>query len=167
MQISTIAAIAENLAIGKDNQIPWYLPADLRFFRDHTLGHTVIMGSRTYASIGRALPKRTNIVITSNPFRISSTFLTAHSIGEALELAEASGESEAFIIGGARIYEQTYPLWDRMYLTRVPIVIPDADTFFPVWEEAVWHCISDSWHPPDDKNAFGCRFQEWERINGL
>ena len=93
MRISAIVAISDNLAIGEKDMIPWYLPIDLKYFRHITIGHTVIMGRKTFDSIGKALPKRRNIVITSDPFLISSEFHTVHSINEALDLALSMGET--------------------------------------------------------------------------
>ena len=119
MKISCIVATAKNNVIGKDNQIPWYLPADLKYFKKITTGHHIIMGRNCFESIGRALPKRTNVIITRDMFYAVSDCLITHSIDEALSLAEANGEEEAFIIGGGQIYEQTAELWDKLYLTEV------------------------------------------------
>jgi dihydrofolate reductase len=164
MRISAIAAISENFAIGENDMIPWYLPVDLKYFRDITIGHTVIMGRKTYHAIGKALPKRNNIVITSDPFFISSHFHTAHSIKEALDLALGLNETEVFIIGGGQIYKQSAALWDRMYITEVQINVPDADTFFPVWNEKEWHCISEKSNLPDEKNKYQTKFLIYDRI---
>ena len=112
MIISCIVALAKNRVIGKDNDIPWYLPADLQYFKKTTIEHTVIMGRNCYVSIGKPLPKRTNIIVTRDPFFISSNCLIARSIPEALHMAHQAGEKEAFIIGGGQIYEQTSDLWD-------------------------------------------------------
>jgi dihydrofolate reductase len=164
MRISAVVAISDNLAIGEKDMIPWYLPIDLKYFRDITIGHTVIMGRKTFDSIGKALPKRRNIVITSDPFLISSDFHTVHSINEALDLALSQGETEAFIIGGGQIYKQSSSLWDRMYITKVNTTIPDADTFFPVWNEKEWQCISEKVNLPDEKNKFPSQFLIYDRI---
>lgn len=164
MRISAIVAISENFAIGEQEMIPWYLPIDLKYFRDITIGHTVVMGRKTFDSIGNALPKRNNIVITSDPFLISSHFHTVHSINEALELALGLGETEVFIIGGGQIYKQSAALWDRMYITQVQITVQDADTFFPIWNEKEWHCISEKINPPDEKNKYQSKFLIYDRI---
>ncbi|RMG82437.1 MAG: dihydrofolate reductase, partial [Bacteroidetes bacterium] len=137
MIISTIVATAKNNVIGKDNQIPWYLPADLRYFKKMTLNHHIIMGRNCYESIGRPLPKRTNIIVTRNPFFIASGCLIAHSVEEALELARENGEAEAFIIGGGQIYEQSRHLWDKIYLTEVDVEV-EGDVFFPEIDPAQW-----------------------------
>ena len=164
MRISAIVAISDNLAIGEKDMIPWYLPIDLKYFRDITIGHTVIMGRKTFDSIGKVLPKRRNIVITSDPFLISSDFHTVHSINEALDLALSMGETEAFIIGGGQIYKQSSSLWDRMYITKVNTNIPEADTFFPVWDEKLWECNSEKVNLPDEKNKFQSQFLIYDRI---
>lgn len=164
MRISAIVAISDNLAIGEKNMIPWYLPIDLRYFKDTTIEHTVIMGRKTFDAIGKALPKRNNIVITSDPFLISSHFHTVHSINEALELALSLGETEAFIIGGGQIYEQSSSLWDRMYITKVNTTIPDADTFFPAWDEKEWQCTFEKVNLPDEKNKYQSQFLIYDRI---
>ncbi|NUO03715.1 MAG: dihydrofolate reductase, partial [Saprospiraceae bacterium] len=123
MIISAIVAVAKNNVIGKNGEIPWYLPADLRFFKQTTLNHHVIMGRRSFDSIGRPLPKRTNVVITRDPFFVGTGCIVAHSVEEALHIARNNGETEAFIIGGGEIYAQSMPYWDRLYLTRVDAAI--------------------------------------------
>ncbi|MEY3323180.1 MAG: hypothetical protein RLZZ417_2763 [Bacteroidota bacterium] len=164
MRISAIVAISDNYAIGENDMIPWYLPVDLKYFRDLTIGHTVVMGRKTYDSIGKPLPKRNNIVITSDPFLISSQFHTVHSINEALDLALGLGETETFIIGGGQIYKQSAPLWDRMYITKVNLEVSDADTFFPEWNDNEWKCISEIKNIPDEKNKFQSQFLIYDRI---
>ena len=121
MLISTIVATAQNNVIGKDNQIPWYLPADLQYFKKITLNHHIIMGRNCFESIGRPLPKRTNVVVTRNPFFIATGCVVTHSIEEALRLAEKNGEEEVFIIGGGEIYQQSVEFWDRIYWTEVAL----------------------------------------------
>jgi dihydrofolate reductase len=164
MRISAIVAISDNFAIGEKDMIPWYLPVDLKYFRDLTIGHSVVMGRKTYDSIGKPLPKRNNIVITSDPFLISSQFYTVHSINEALELALGLGETETFIIGGGQIYKQSASLWDRMYITKVNLTVPEADTFFPEWVEKEWKCVSETKNIPDEKNKFQSQFLIFDRI---
>lgn len=164
--VSAIVAISENFAIGKQNIIPWYLPLDLKYFRNITLGHTVVMGRKTFDSIGRQLPSRRNIVVTAQP-PIASTkmFWWVNSINEAISLAQSLNETEVFIIGGGQIYEQSQELWDRMYITKVNTFIPDADTFFPQWEETDWNLISEITNQPDEDNEFKSKFLVYERIH--
>lgn len=163
MLISAIVAVAENGVIGQDNQLPWYLPADLAYFKRTTLGHCVIMGRNSFRSIGRPLPKRTNIVLTRDPFFAADGVLTAHSIEEAFQLAEATGDTEAFIIGGGDLYRQTMPLWDKLYLTEVHIR-PDGDVFFPPIRLDDWREVWREAHLADDKNLYGYVFRILERV---
>ncbi|MBK7807727.1 MAG: dihydrofolate reductase [Saprospiraceae bacterium] len=163
MIISCIVAVAQNNIIGKDNDIPWYLPADLQYFKKTTLGHTVIMGRNCYSSIGRPLPKRTNIIITRDPFFISSHCLIARSIPEALSLAHSKGESEVFIIGGGQIYEQSTELWDKLYLTEVDIKV-DGDILFPEIDFKKWKLVSSERFEKDDKNEYNYTFKIFEKI---
>lgn len=162
MTISCIVAMANNRVIGKDNDIPWYLPADLQYFKKTTLGHAVIMGRNCFVSIGRPLPKRTNIIITRDPYFISSVCLTAHSISEALHLAHEQGESEVFIIGGGQIYEQTQELWNKLYITQVDLEV-EGDVFFPEIDLTGWNQISFIAHTKDEKNEYDYTFNVYER----
>ena len=164
MIVSSIVAISKNHAIGRDNQIPWYLPADLKYFKKITTGHHVIMGRKTFESIGRPLPKRTNIVLTRDPFYTGSGILVAHSIEEALQLALDHGETEAFIIGGGKIYEETIEYWDKVYLTEVDIEIEDAEVFFPVLDQTHWKLVSKECHDADEKNEWSYCYLIYERI---
>lgn len=163
MKISAIVAISENNVIGLNNSLPWYLPADLQYFKKKTLNHPVIMGRKSFQSIGRPLPKRTNIVITQNPFFIATGTVIAHSMEEALYLAEKTETSEVFIIGGAEIFKLALPFCQRLYLTRVHTDCA-GDVFFPDWEEQDWTLISKEEHAADDKNEFGYTFLVYERI---
>ncbi len=163
MTVSAIVAIARNYAIGHQNQIPWYLPADLKYFKKVTTGHHVIMGRKSFESIGKPLPNRTNVVITRDPFFVATGCTVVHSIEEALALSEANGETEAFIIGGGEIYRQSWPYLDRLYLTEVGIE-PEADVFFPKLDEDEWTEISSEAHLPDDKNEFSYVYKVLERV---
>lgn len=163
MIVSAIVAVGNDLVIGKDNKLPWYLPADLKYFKKKTLNHHIIMGRKSYKSIGNPLPKRTNIVLTRDPYWIASNVLVAHSVEEALSLAYDNGEEEAFIIGGGNIYEQTQELWDRVYLTEVDVTIKGADTFFPQLSEEKWKVVSEEPHAPHDKNEYAYNFKVLER----
>lgn len=164
MIVSAIAAAAKNRVIGDDGQIPWYLPADLKYFKRKTLNHHVIMGRKTYLSLGKPLPNRTNIILTRDPFFVASNCLIAHSIEEALSLAYDNGEEEAFIAGGAEIYKQSLPFWDRLYLTEVEIE-PEGDAYFPEIDHDNWKLISSDHHEPDPKNKIPFTFKIFERIS--
>lgn len=163
MIISSLVAVSKNGVIGKDNDIPWYLPADLAYFKKTTIQHTIIMGRKTYESIGRPLPKRTNIIVTRNPYFASSHCLVAHSVAEALEMAHERGEDEVFIIGGGKIFDISYELWDRLYLTEVDVEV-DGDVFFTEINLDDWNLISEDRHQKDEKNEFDYTFKVYERI---
>ena len=119
MKLSAIVAVSANGVIGADNQIPWYLPDDLKYFKRVTLGHPVLMGRKCFASIGRPLPKRLNVVLTRNAFYVADGVTVAHSPEQALEVARHSGAETAFVIGGADIYELFWAQTQTLYLTRV------------------------------------------------
>lgn len=162
MIISAIVATAKNNIIGKDNGIPWYLPADLKYFKKTTLHHHIIMGRNSFESIGRPLPKRTNIIVTRNQFYMASNCIIVHSIQEGLEVAQQNGETEAFIIGGAQIYKQSLDLIDRLYLTEVDLDV-EGDTAFPEIDETEWIEISREAHKADEKNEHDYVFRILER----
>ena len=162
MTVSAIVAVSDNWVIGQDNQIPWYLPADLKFFKKTTNGHHVIMGRNTFFSIGRPLPGRTNIVVTRNPFFLAEGILVAHSVGEALEMALENGETEAFIIGGAQVYAHSMLYWDRLYLTRVHTEL-EGDVFFPQPEWVEWTLVSRTHLPTDERNALSCDIEVYDK----
>ncbi|MDX1666915.1 MAG: type 3 dihydrofolate reductase [Saprospiraceae bacterium] len=164
MRVSAIAAMAKNRAIGLDNEIPWYLPADLKYFKRTTLNHHIIMGRKSYEAIGRPLPKRTNVIVTRNPFFVVSNALVVHSVEEALQLARDNGEEEAFIIGGGEIYRQSMVYWQRLYLTEVDCEVK-GDVFFPELEPDRWRLISSEPHPADEKNEFSYTFKVFERVS--
>jgi dihydrofolate reductase len=160
--ISTIVAVAKNGVIGKADGLPWYLPAELARFKEVTMGHPIIMGRRTHESIGRALPGRTNIVITRNKdFKAEGCIVTL-SLEKALAKAKrAEGADEIFIIGGEQIYAEAMPLLDRIYLTKVDADV-DGDKFFR-FDESQWNQIRSDKHQKDDKNLYDFTFLLLER----
>ena len=163
MKISCIVAVAHNNVIGKDNQIPWHLPADLKYFKKVTLNHHILMGRNCFESIGRPLPKRTNVIITRDMYYTVSNCLITHSIPEALSLAEQNGEEEAFIIGGGEIYKQTMSLWDTLYLTQVDLQV-EGDVFFPELNLDHWKLTHQEDHLKDEKNSHDYSFMTYEKI---
>lgn len=163
MLVSAIVATARNNVIGKDNDIPWYLPADLKYFKKVTLNHHIIMGRNCFRSIGRPLPKRTNIVLTRDPFFIASNLIVANSVEEALTIAHDNNEEEVFIIGGGQIYEQTLPYWDKIYLTEVDVDV-EGDVFFPAIKTDEWEVLSSERHEPDEKNEYAYTFKVLQRL---
>ena len=163
MIISAIAAHSKNRVIGDGNQIPWYLPADLAYFKRTTLGHCVLMGRKTFLSLGRPLPKRHNIVITRDAYFAADGVLVANSIEDALTQAYELGEEEAFIIGGGEIYKQTIERCDRLYLTEVDLEI-EGETVFPEMDEMEWRMVWEDPHLPDEKNPYAYTFRLFERV---
>ncbi len=137
MKISLIAAIGKNRELGRDNKLLFQIPEDMKFFKEKTTGHAVIMGRKTFDSIGRPLPNRTNIIISRTPSSelLASNVKTAGSIEEALEIAKEFEEHEVFIIGGEQIYKLAMPFADKLYLTVVNKTVKDADAFFPDYHE--------------------------------
>lgn len=146
MRISLIVAASRNGVIGTGGKLPWHLPADLKRFKELTMGHPILMGRKTFQSIGKPLPGRTNIVITRQPGFQACGAVVAHSLEEALRLCEK--EAEAFVIGGAEIYKQALPLADRIYLTRINQDF-DGDTFLFDIDPAVWKETSRQNFPAD------------------
>lgn len=155
--------MSQNRVIGSENQIPWYLQEDFRFFKRTTLNHHIIMGRKTFESIGKPLPKRTNIVVTRNPFFIASGIITANSLENALSIAAENGETEAFIIGGGTIYEQSLPFLDKIYLTEVETEIA-GDTFFPELNFDKWKSSIILSHKKDNKNDFDFTIKCYEKL---
>jgi dihydrofolate reductase len=155
MIVSFVVAIAENNAIGKDNKLLWYLPTDLKHFKQITNGQTIIMGRKTYDSMGKPLPNRRNIVITRNAdLKLEGAEVT-NSLAEALLLCKT--EEEVFIIGGAEIYKQALDQTDRIYLTRVHQQF-DADAYFPELDMDKWVETAREEHQPDEKNNIAFTF---------
>jgi dihydrofolate reductase len=165
MVVSTIVATAKNNVIGKDNDIPWYLPADLKYFKKTTLNHHIIMGRNCYESIGKPLPKRTNMVLTRNPFYIVSNCYVLHSLEEALQIAEENGEEEAFIIGGAQIYELGMKYSNKLYLTEVDLEV-EGDIIFPKLNMDEWELLSEEAHQADEKNEHNYTFKIFQKRSG-
>jgi len=160
MIVSMVVAISENNAIGKDNQLLWYLPRDLKHFKTITSGHTVIMGRKTFDSVGRPLPNRRNIVITRKKDLEIGGAEVVNSLEAALQLCEA--EDEVFIVGGAEIYKQAMPHTDRIYLTVVHERF-EADTYFPEIDMDIWKETASESHQPDEKNNLAFTFSTLER----
>lgn len=160
--VSLIAAMDKNRGIGIGNQLPWRLSADMKRFRELTMGHHIIVGRKTFESIGRPLPGRQMIIVTHNHnLRIEGCFV-CHSVNEAIELARAREETEVFICGGAEIYAQSLGIADRLYLTFVDAEVA-ADTFFPEFNPQHWFERESVFHPADEKNEFPFTFKLLEK----
>lgn len=166
MKLAIIVAAAKNGVIGNNNQLPWHLPQDLKYFKSVTLGKPVIMGRKTYESIGRPLPGRTNIVVTRSSDWQADGVVVVNSLEQALSEAHRVIESsalpatEAMVIGGAEIYRSALPLVDRIYLTRVDVDV-DGDAFFPVLPEADWQLVSAV--AGDEQATLAHQFLTYER----
>ncbi len=158
--LSLIVATAKNNVIGKDNKMPWHLPADLAYFKKVTLGKPVIMGRKTFESIGRPLPKRRNIVITRDQGYQATGIDIVNSIDEALSLV--SNVEEVMVIGGGSIYQHCLPQADRLYITHIDADIA-GDTFFPHYDLAQWQLISCENYLADEKNAYDMKFCCYQR----
>ncbi len=166
MKISLVAAISENNAIGKNNQLLWHLPNDLKFFKNTTWAMPVIMGRKTFESVNnQALNGRTNIIITRQPQNIQApqTVLVVPNLNEAIKTAAATDAKEAFIVGGGQIYEAALPMADKLIITRVHTQIA-GDVFFPSFSETAWKQTYHLDFAADEKHAFSYSFQVWERI---
>lgn len=173
MQKNIIAAVADNMAIGRDNELLWHISADLKYFRRVTMGCPIIMGYKTWLSIGRPLPGRRNIVITKSHFDapesvvqvpdVASAFVAAEEVqvnaAAAQEIQAADAQCSAgqcFIIGGAKTYERTLAQADKLYITHVHTSVPDADAFFPAIDPAVWTLQSET--PPETDPEDGLQY---------
>ena len=162
MIISAIVARAENRVIGKDNDLPWHLPEDLKWFKEKTMNHYVIMGRKSFESLPNPLPKRVNIVITRDRSYFHSGVVVVHSIDQALAYAHEQKQDEVFILGGGKIYTQTMDLWHKLYLTEVHAA-PDGDTTFPEIDFDRYNLIFEEAHKADEENQYDFTFKILER----
>ena len=165
MIISLIVAVAENGVIGKNNNLPWHLPTDMKYFRDTTMGHCVIMGRKNYDSIPlkyRPLEGRTNIIVTHQQDFEAEGCIVVNSIEDALEAAKKKNEREVFIIGGANIFKQTIDVADKLYYTKIYHAF-DGDVFFPKIDGSKWKLTMQTDMQPDEKNKFPFSFCAYER----
>lgn len=161
MTLSLVVAVAENGVIGRENGLPWHLSADLRRFKALTLGHTVIMGRKTFDSIGKGLTGRRNLVVSRNPEFRPTGATRVPSLAAALDAAGPG--CDVFIVGGAEIYRQALPLADRIYLTVVH-ASPEGDAHFSLPEGPQWKLISSEAHGADERNDYATEFRLYERI---
>jgi dihydrofolate reductase len=160
MKRSIVVAVARNGVIGRDNQLPWRLPADLAHFKRVTMGHPVVMGRRTYESIGKPLPGRKNIVVTRDRGYRAPGCVVAHSLDEAWQAA--AGAEEVCVIGGTTLFEETLPLADAIHLTEVEADVA-GDTYMPRFDRGEWQEREVARHPADERNAYPIRILELER----
>jgi dihydrofolate reductase len=165
MIVSIIVAVAENGVIGAGNKLIWHLPEDLKNFKKLTTGHHIIMGRKTYESIGRPLPNRVSVIVTRNPDYRQEGCEVVNSIREAVELAENKQESEAFIIGGGQIYQDALPSVDKIYFTRVHHHF-EGDVFFSELKQEEWNVLSEQSYQLDEKHKYSFTIYEMKRRNG-
>lgn len=162
--LSIIVALGRGRVIGRGNQLPWHLPADLKHFKAVTMGKPVIMGRLTYESIGKPLPGRRNVVITRDAGYSAPGCEVVASPQAALQAVADAGE--AMVIGGANLYRQMLPLAGRLYLTLIDAEF-EGDTWFPEWNDAEWRETGRDAHEPDERNAYPYTFVELERVDSL
>lgn len=167
MKICLIAALAQNRVVGINNQLPWHLPEDLKYFRRTTTGKTVIMGRKTYDSIGRPLPNRSNIVVSRNPACKIEHVQVVSSLPAALELAEnislVNGVDEIMVIGGATLYEAALPVADRLYLTLVHAEV-EGDAYFPAVDFSAWREVAREDFAASEHNPYPYSFVVYDKI---
>lgn len=162
MKLSIVVAMAANNVIGRDNELPWHLPADLQHFKQTTMGRPILMGRKTYESIGRPLPGRTNIVITRDGSYTAEGCEVVTSIPAALEAA--AGHDEVMVIGGAELYRQVLPEVETIYLTRIHESV-EGDTRFPEISNTEWHQVERIDHEADDNNPHDYSFIRLDRVH--
>lgn len=163
MKISLIVAASENNVIGRDNDLPWKLPDDMKHFVSTTKGHCILMGRKNLESFGRLLPNRTNILLTRDreyKFEGAKIF---YELEQAITFAKESGEEELMVIGGGEIYRQCLPFADRIYLTRVHAEI-EGDVYFPELDSSFWEVTTKEFHEKDEKHNFSFTFQTFDRV---
>lgn len=170
MQKNIIAAVADNMAIGRNNELLWHISADLKYFRRVTMGCPIIMGYKTWLSIGRPLPGRLNIVITKSHFDAPESVVQVPNVASAFAAAQEiqavaaqCSAGQCFIIGGAKTYERTLAQADKLYITHVHTSVPDADAFFPAIDPAVWTLQSETPPETDPENGLQYSFAVYIR----
>ena len=158
-----VAALDRERGIGRGNAMPWHLPDDFRHFKALTLGKPILMGRKTAQSLGRALPERTNLVLTRQGQAPFAGMQAVASLQQALELASAQGADELCVIGGGEVYALALPHAHALQLTHVDTVVAGADAFFPAWDPAQWRVASREAHAADDRHAHAFEFVEYRR----
>ena len=162
--IALIVAADENNAIGFQNKMLWHLPNDLKFFKNKTWGMPIIMGRKTMESLGKPLPGRHNVVISSQKDLILKGATVVHDLNEAITEAETANVNEIMIVGGGEIYKQAIEFADTIYLTRVHATVEEADTYFPVIDSALFELESNVDFYKDEKHLFDYSFQTWKSV---
>jgi dihydrofolate reductase len=156
-----VVAMTSNHVIGQNGDMPWHLPADLVHFKELTSGHAIIMGRRTWESIGKPLPNRLNIVVTRQEDYAAEDVTVVHSLEDGIV---AAGTQRIFLVGGGEMYKEALPIASKMHVTRIDALI-DGDTKFPEIDESIWQCKSRVNRSADEKNPYDLVFETWERAN--
>jgi dihydrofolate reductase len=156
-----VVAMTSNHVIGQNGDMPWHLPADLVHFKELTSGHAIIMGRRTWESIGKPLPNRLNIVVTRQEDYVAEDVTVVHSLEDGIV---AAGTQRIFLVGGGEMYKEALPIASKMHITRIDALI-DGDTKFPEIDELIWQCKSRVNRSADEKNPYDLVFETWERAN--
>jgi dihydrofolate reductase len=164
MRVSIVAAISENGVIGRDGGLPWRISSDLRRFKQLTMGHHLVMGRKTFQSIGRTLPGRTTLVLTRNGEFQAPGVIVACDLDEALDYCR--GDGEVFIVGGAEVYRQALPRAQRLYLTEVHARV-DGDAFFPQLDRSQWRLAEEQRQPSGEKDEYASDFRVFDRIQNV
>jgi len=162
MKPAMIAAVSRNMLIGNNNRLPWHLPADLKYFKNRTTGHHIILGRKNYEAIGKALPNRTNIIVTRQFDYKAENCIVVHSINEALALC--GNDHEPFICGGSQIYKLGMSFANRLYITWIDADF-DGDIFFPEIDTSIWKMIDRQDNEPNDRNLYRYSFTIYERYD--
>lgn len=163
MKLSIFAAVSDNGVIGREGGLPWRLPDELAYLKRTTMGHTLIMGRKTYESIGRPLPGRTSIVVTRQAhYAPHQEVIVVADFARGVEVAASRGESELFVFGGASLYRESLPRADRLYLTRVHADV-EGDATFPEVAWSDWKLVREETHEADDRHAYAFSFRVYER----
>jgi dihydrofolate reductase len=164
--ISLIVAIARNRVIGRDNRLPWRLPADMAYFKQTTMGHPVVMGRKTYESIGKPLPGRRNIILTGDPDFRAEGCEVYHSVAAILELAKSDPSEETFIIGGDSVYSAFFPFAGKLYVTLIAQDF-EGDAFFPEIDPPKWRLVSQVKGETNEKNPYDYSFLIYEAVRTI
>ncbi len=164
MRLSFIAALDERRAIGHGGGMPWHLPDDLKFFKQTTLGKPMLMGRKTWESLGGVLPKRPHLVVSRHPMQdLPAGVMHYFSVEEGLKALREFGTEEGFVIGGGQLFTELLPRADRLYLTQIHATLPEADTFFPEVDFAGWKLTQSSEHAADERHNYAFTFEQWDR----
>lgn len=162
MIISQIVAVSKNGIIGNDYKMLWHMPNDFRYFKEKTMGHHVLMGRKTFESLGKILPGRTFIIVTRDTsFSVEGAHVV-NAIDKGIDLARKAGEKELYIIGGGEIYKQTQADSDILYITEIDVVV-NGNVSYPLPDKAIWEEVSRKDMPADEKNPYNYSFTEWQK----